>query len=146
VVSCSAYSSTLKMEAICSFETSVEFQRTTRRYIPEDSTLHNHRCETLKSYTVNLKLDHDQLFYVLPDSLFLAMQWLDAVLPEIPTVLLSKPQANKNNLSQTHKLTGNSINELQLPNEGSSTSINPHCAYSMAPNKIKRYHRILLVL
>jgi hypothetical protein len=28
------------MEAICSSETSVDFQRTTRRYIPEDSTLH----------------------------------------------------------------------------------------------------------
>jgi hypothetical protein len=40
----------LKIEAICSFETSVEFKRTTRCYIPEDSTLHNHRCENLKSY------------------------------------------------------------------------------------------------
>jgi hypothetical protein len=38
------------MEAICSSETSVDFQRVTRRYIPEDSTLHNHRCENLKSY------------------------------------------------------------------------------------------------
>jgi hypothetical protein len=38
-VSCLAYS-TMKMEAICSSETSVDFQRTTRRYIPEDSTLH----------------------------------------------------------------------------------------------------------
>jgi hypothetical protein len=28
----------------------VNFQRTIRRYIPEDSTLHNHRCETFKSY------------------------------------------------------------------------------------------------
>jgi hypothetical protein len=37
--SCSAYSSTLKMEAICSSETSVEFQPTTWRYIPEESTL-----------------------------------------------------------------------------------------------------------
>jgi hypothetical protein len=36
-VSCSAYSLTLKMEKICSSETSVHFQRTTRRYIPEDS-------------------------------------------------------------------------------------------------------------
>jgi hypothetical protein len=27
----------------------VDFLRTTRRYIPEDSTLHNHRCENLKS-------------------------------------------------------------------------------------------------
>jgi hypothetical protein len=40
------------MEAICSSETSVNFQRTTRRYIPEDSTLHNHRCENLKSYNI----------------------------------------------------------------------------------------------
>jgi hypothetical protein len=30
---------------------SVDTQWTTRRYIPEDNTLHNHRCENLKSYT-----------------------------------------------------------------------------------------------
>jgi hypothetical protein len=30
----------------------VDTQRTTRRYIPEDGTLHNHRCENLKSYLV----------------------------------------------------------------------------------------------
>jgi hypothetical protein len=40
------YSSTLKMEAIRSSETSRATQRTTRRHIPEDDdTLHNHRCE-----------------------------------------------------------------------------------------------------
>jgi hypothetical protein len=38
-----------KMEAICSSET-VKFQRTAQRHIAEDSTLHNHRCENLKSY------------------------------------------------------------------------------------------------
>jgi hypothetical protein len=38
------------MEALCSSETSVATQRTTRRHIPEDDTLHNHRCENLKSY------------------------------------------------------------------------------------------------
>jgi hypothetical protein len=38
LVSCSAYSSTLKTEAIYSSETLVDFQRTTRRYIPEDRT------------------------------------------------------------------------------------------------------------
>jgi hypothetical protein len=38
------------MEAIWSTETSVNFQRTTRRYIPEDNILHNHRCENLKFY------------------------------------------------------------------------------------------------
>jgi hypothetical protein len=43
-------SSTLKTEAACCSETSVEFQWSTRRYIPEHITLHNHRCESLKSY------------------------------------------------------------------------------------------------
>jgi hypothetical protein len=36
-------SSTLKMEAICSSEKPVATQETTRRHIPEDDTLHNHR-------------------------------------------------------------------------------------------------------
>jgi hypothetical protein len=38
------------MEAICSSETSVNFQRTTRRYNPKDGTFNNHRCENLESY------------------------------------------------------------------------------------------------
>jgi hypothetical protein len=46
------------MEAICSSETSVDTQRTTRRYIPEDGTLHNHRCENLESYSVCSILQH----------------------------------------------------------------------------------------
>jgi hypothetical protein len=45
VISCSVYSSTPKFEAICSSEISVDFQRTTRRYIAEYNILHNHRCE-----------------------------------------------------------------------------------------------------
>jgi hypothetical protein len=44
------YSSTLKMEPISSSETSGTPLRTTRRHIPEDDTLQNHRCENLKSY------------------------------------------------------------------------------------------------
>jgi hypothetical protein len=39
LVSHSAYSSILKTEATCSSETSLDFQRTTRRFIPEDRTL-----------------------------------------------------------------------------------------------------------
>jgi hypothetical protein len=46
------YSTTLKMEAIRSSETSGTTQRTTRRHIPEEDTLQNHRCENLKSYTL----------------------------------------------------------------------------------------------
>jgi hypothetical protein len=38
------------MEAICSTEASSDFQRTTWRYIPEDSPLHSYRCENLTSY------------------------------------------------------------------------------------------------
>jgi hypothetical protein len=37
------------MEAVSSSETSVDFQPTTQCYITEDNTLHNHRCENLKS-------------------------------------------------------------------------------------------------
>jgi hypothetical protein len=59
LVSCSAYFSTLKMETIFSSETSVDFQRTTRSYIPEDSTLRNHRCENLNSKDFNFT------FYIL---------------------------------------------------------------------------------
>jgi hypothetical protein len=43
--------STMKMEAIRSSETSVH-TRSTRRHIPEDSILHSHRRENLKSYTM----------------------------------------------------------------------------------------------
>jgi hypothetical protein len=38
-VSCLDYSSTLKKEATCYYETSGDFQRTTRRYIAEDRNL-----------------------------------------------------------------------------------------------------------
>jgi hypothetical protein len=40
----------LKKEAACSSETSVDFQQTTRGYIPEDRRLYNHLCENLRSY------------------------------------------------------------------------------------------------
>jgi hypothetical protein len=44
------YSSTLKMEATCSSETSVDYQRTTRSYIPEDRTLYLHVVSNLINY------------------------------------------------------------------------------------------------
>jgi hypothetical protein len=56
LVSNLAYFSTLKMEATCFFETSVDLQRTTRRYISEDRTPHKHRCENLKSYEMVLTM------------------------------------------------------------------------------------------
>jgi hypothetical protein len=59
LASCSAYSSTPKMNTICSSETSIDCQRATRCYILEDITLRNYRCETLKSYV--LILSREQL-------------------------------------------------------------------------------------
>jgi hypothetical protein len=44
--SCLVYS----LKAICSSQT--DFQWTTRRYIPEATTLYNYRCENLKSYNI----------------------------------------------------------------------------------------------
>jgi hypothetical protein len=43
------------MEAKYSSETSVDFHRITRRYIPEHITLHNHSCENIKSYIPKLQ-------------------------------------------------------------------------------------------
>jgi hypothetical protein len=44
----------LKKEAIFPSETSVDTQRTTPRYIPENGTLHNHRCENFKFHMSNM--------------------------------------------------------------------------------------------
>jgi hypothetical protein len=48
--SCLVYRFTLKMEATGSSKTPVDFQWTTKHYISEDRTLHNHHCENLVSY------------------------------------------------------------------------------------------------
>jgi hypothetical protein len=54
LISFLVYSSTLKMESIYSFETWLDFHRTTRNYISEDRIISNHRCENLKSYIINI--------------------------------------------------------------------------------------------
>jgi hypothetical protein len=57
----------------CSSETSVDSQRTTWRYIQEDGTLHNHRCEYLSSYILppcseSKSKQQDHVFSVTSDS------------------------------------------------------------------------------
>jgi hypothetical protein len=44
------------MEAARTSETLVNFYQTTRRYNPEDSNLHTHRRENLKSYFAEVLL------------------------------------------------------------------------------------------
>jgi hypothetical protein len=53
------------MEAIRSSETSGTTLRTTRRHIPEEDTLQNHRCENLKSYNILVRsLCRNEMHYV----------------------------------------------------------------------------------
>lgn len=56
--------SILKMEAIFSLEASVDFQRTTRRYSPEDGTIHKHSYKNLKSGLFNIPKLVSQNFWL----------------------------------------------------------------------------------
>jgi hypothetical protein len=58
LVSCLAYSSTLKMEAICSSKTSADFHRTTRRYIADNRTFQ----EETTLWILRLIYDNSYLF------------------------------------------------------------------------------------
>jgi hypothetical protein len=49
----------------CSSEMAIDFQRTTRLSIPDDRTLHNHRCENLQSYKVYVVLQSKETYTVL---------------------------------------------------------------------------------
>jgi hypothetical protein len=48
LVSCLAYSSPLKMKAVCSSEMFVDFHWIARCFVPEDGTLYNHHSENFK--------------------------------------------------------------------------------------------------
>jgi hypothetical protein len=74
------YSSTLKMEAIRSSETSGTTLRTTRRHIPDDDTLQYHRCENLKSYNVEkirelIHEDRRRTIHELADTVGMDQLW-----------------------------------------------------------------------
>jgi hypothetical protein len=54
-------SSTFKVETVRSSKISVNVYQTTRRHIPEDSTLHAHRCENLRSNMLLYQLSSSRL-------------------------------------------------------------------------------------
>jgi hypothetical protein len=47
----------MKLETVLSSELQTNFYLTTRRYIPEDSTVHSHHDENLKSNTINIRME-----------------------------------------------------------------------------------------
>jgi hypothetical protein len=51
--------SSKQSSAVCSSETPINFQRTTRCYIPEDKILHNHGCENFISGIVIVNIIFD---------------------------------------------------------------------------------------
>jgi hypothetical protein len=61
LVSCLAYSAALKLEAIYSSETSVDFQQTTQHCILEHRTLHKNCYEDFKSYLGEVDLKDQNL-------------------------------------------------------------------------------------
>jgi hypothetical protein len=91
-----AYSSTLK-ETTCSSETSVDFQRSTERYIPEDRTLHNHLYENLESYInqIWIKLPVDKVLLRVINRLTKVAFWLDAQIDSSKYVCMYKGWAVK---------------------------------------------------
>jgi hypothetical protein len=56
-------SKTQKMEAIYSSETSVDFQQTTRRYVQEESSRLDHRCENRGQRKTTKNLSRDRTHY-----------------------------------------------------------------------------------
>jgi hypothetical protein len=78
LVSCLAYSSTLEMEASCSSEMSVDFQRSTRRYISEDSTLVDN-SSPLDCVLKSLNPVHTLTHYFFPRSILIWFLYLNLV-------------------------------------------------------------------
>jgi hypothetical protein len=54
----------MKIEAVCSSETPVNIHQTTRRYTPEDRTLHNYWSHNLNSYILFKWFPVDILQYI----------------------------------------------------------------------------------
>jgi hypothetical protein len=89
------------MEAVRSSETSAATQRTTRRHIPEDDTLHNHRCENLKSYkkdfTVSLKISESNTLPVLAELISSTLK-MEAICSSETSVLVQRKLSRKSRI------------------------------------------------
>jgi hypothetical protein len=112
---------TLKMEAIRSYETSVN-KISTRRHIPEDGILHSHRRENLKSpiylfalYILYKEHTKHSTLHAVEDSLLLAERsWQPSPCSSVKSVLFQSPWQccftasinTRNTKFQLHETTG----------------------------------------
>jgi hypothetical protein len=69
------YSLILKMEAICSSETLVNFSHTTQHYIPEDRTLLNHHCENFNLNVLSFHLLFKILKLIVYKTIIFSVCW-----------------------------------------------------------------------
>jgi hypothetical protein len=80
LVACFAYSATVKMGAVPSSETLVNFYETPRRNIREDSTLHRHRRENPRSGRQSMFFPwHEWPLDQLTQLLFYICTWISSV-------------------------------------------------------------------
>jgi hypothetical protein len=66
--------------------TSVDFQRTARRYTPENSTFHNHLCENLKSHEITVAYCY---LYIFITEAVTILSWHS---PEVTAEIRDNPQ------------------------------------------------------
>jgi hypothetical protein len=80
----------LMMEVARTSETLINFYQTTRRYNPEDSHLHTHRRENLKSYVISQRFNLKLILYYVDviEVLKLLSQIRASVVPVASFVLL----------------------------------------------------------
>jgi hypothetical protein len=94
------------MEAICSSETSVDFQRTTRRHIPEDNTRYIFRCSPFLVMNEKQKIGsiwRSLLIYWRTQIMKLSLTNLP---PNTPLSALGFSLTAENQFSHAYKTTG----------------------------------------
>jgi hypothetical protein len=116
------------MEATRSSEMSGTTQRTTRRHIPEEDTLQNHRCENLKSYSEILNAQMLGLLLGPEDEGINFLRNVCKLLSDYTTSHISRHSHNGENIKTILSL---------------NTQANEHCSGSVLETKVPG-HRLRL--
>jgi hypothetical protein len=113
LVLCFTYVSTLMVQVTRSSEAAVDFQRTTRSYIPEDRTLHKQLCKNLRAIENALlrRIPEPKKQRMTGEQRQLLIEklhnWLSS--PSMPTVRRINKNDDMRHICRTHKGDGNYI-------------------------------------